>query len=53
MIFKNQTENTVDYKDQNEVAEFAYAEFSISGKIWLPFWMVESCFWQYLGVKYK
>lgn len=30
MIFKNQTENTVEYKDQSEVSEFAYAEFSIS-----------------------
>lgn len=33
MIFENQTENIVEYKDQNEVAEFAYVEFSMSGKI--------------------
>lgn len=33
MVFENQTENTVKYKDQNEVAEFAYEEFSTSGKI--------------------
>lgn len=51
MIFKNQTENT-KYKDENEVAEFTYAELSISGKIWVAFW-IGSCFWQYLGVKYK
>lgn len=53
VIFENQTENIVEYKDQNEVAEFAYVEFSMSGKIWLTFWIVEGCFWQYLGVKYK